>query len=88
MSYSVRKPDKLEIQEGVSLKGKHRVGYSTRGGNNMVGKYEIYKDKSGKFRWRLTRVSGRVITRSGENYTTKVNAVKGLWGALAATNSR
>lgn len=53
----------------------------------MTGKYEIYKDKSGKFRWRLTHASGRVIVNSGEIYATKVKAVKGIWGALAVINS-
>ena len=54
----------------------------------MVGKYEVYKDKSGKFRWRLTHTSGRVIARSGEGYPTKVKAVRGIWGALSIINSR
>jgi uncharacterized protein YegP (UPF0339 family) len=54
----------------------------------MVGKDEIYKDKSGKFRWRLTRTSGRVIAKSGESYTTKSSAIKDIWGALAVTSNR
>jgi len=52
----------------------------------MPAKFEIYKDKSGKFRWRLTHTNGRVIANSGGGYTTKVNAVKGIWGALAITS--
>jgi uncharacterized protein YegP (UPF0339 family) len=52
----------------------------------MTGKYEIYKDKSGKFHWRPTHVNGMVIANSDEGYTTKVNAVKGIWGALAIKN--
>jgi uncharacterized protein YegP (UPF0339 family) len=54
----------------------------------MVGKYEVYEDKSGKYRWRLTRTNGRVIAKSGEVYPTKVHAVKGIWGTLALINSR
>ncbi|MFA5347446.1 MAG: DUF1508 domain-containing protein [Methanoregula sp.] len=54
----------------------------------MAGKFEIYKDKSGKFRWRLTYADRIVIAKSGESYTTKVDAVKGLWSAVAATDSR
>ena len=52
----------------------------------MEGKYEVYKDKSGKFRWRLTQTSGRVIAHSGEGYATKVKAVRGIWGALSIIN--
>jgi uncharacterized protein YegP (UPF0339 family) len=54
----------------------------------MAGKFETYKDKSGEFRWRLTHMSGMVIANSGEGYTTKVNAVKGVWGVLAIINRR
>ena len=54
----------------------------------MAGKYEIYKDKSGEFRWRLTQANGRVIANSGEGYATKVKAVKGIWGALDFISSR
>lgn len=38
----------------------------------MVEKYEIYKDKSGKFRRRLTETSGKVIAKSGAGYPTRV----------------
>ena len=44
----------------------------------MAAKFEIYKDKSGEFRWRLTHTNGQVIANSGEGYTTKVNAINGL----------
>jgi uncharacterized protein YegP (UPF0339 family) len=54
----------------------------------MTGKFEIYMDKSGKFRWRLSHVNGIVIARSGKSHPTKANAVRDIWGALAATNSR
>ncbi len=54
----------------------------------MPRKFEIYKDKTGKFRWRLKHPSGMLIEKSGKNYSTKVNAVKDLWSAVAATNNR
>jgi len=52
----------------------------------MPGKFEIYKDKSGKFRWRLKHMSGIVIAKSVESYSTKVHAVKNIWGTLANLN--
>jgi uncharacterized protein YegP (UPF0339 family) len=47
-------------------------------GNAMAAKFEIYKGKIGDFHWRLTHTNGRVIAKSGEGYTTKVNAINGL----------
>jgi uncharacterized protein YegP (UPF0339 family) len=44
----------------------------------MTAKFQIYKDKIGEFRWRLTHTNGHVIATSGEGYTTKVNAMGGV----------
>jgi len=44
----------------------------------MAAKFQIYKDKIGEFRWRLTHTNGHVIATSGEGYTTKVNAIGGV----------
>jgi uncharacterized protein YegP (UPF0339 family) len=44
----------------------------------MAAKFEIYKDKSKEFRWRLTHTNGQVIADSGEGYTTKANAMGGI----------
>ena len=44
----------------------------------MAAKFEIYRGKIGDFHWRLTHTNGRVIAKSGEGYTTKVNAIHGL----------
>jgi len=43
----------------------------------MAGKYELYKDKSGKYRFRLKASNGQVIA-VGEAYETKASAVKGI----------
>ena len=44
----------------------------------MAAKFEIYKDKSGDFRWRLVHTNGQVIANSGEGYTSKVNTTNGI----------
>ena len=44
----------------------------------MAAKFEIFKGKIGDFHWRLTHANGQVIANSGEGYTTKVNAIKGI----------
>jgi hypothetical protein len=43
----------------------------------MAAKFEVYKDKSGEFRWKLIHTNGQIITNSGEGYTTKVNTMGG-----------
>lgn len=42
----------------------------------MAGKFEIYKDKAGKFRFRLKASNGEVVA-VGEAYETKAAAIKG-----------
>jgi uncharacterized protein YegP (UPF0339 family) len=44
----------------------------------MAGKFELYKDKSGEFRFRLKAGNGEVIATSGESYTTKASALNGI----------
>jgi len=44
----------------------------------MAAKFETYKDKTGEFRWRLTHTNGQIIANSGEGYTTKANANRGI----------
>ena len=44
----------------------------------MTAKFEIYKGKIGDFHWKLTHANGRIIAKSSEGYTTKVNAIHGL----------
>ncbi len=44
----------------------------------MAAKFEIYKGKIGDFHWKLVHTNGRVIAKSEEGYTSKVNALHGL----------
>jgi uncharacterized protein YegP (UPF0339 family) len=43
----------------------------------MAGKYELYKDKAGKFRFRLKAGNGQVIA-TGEAYESKAAAMNGI----------
>lgn len=43
----------------------------------MAGKFELYQDKSGKFRFRLKASNGQVIA-TGEAYETKASALNGI----------
>jgi len=42
----------------------------------MAGKFEVYEDKAGKFRFRLKAGNGEVVA-VGEAYESKSGAVKG-----------
>ncbi len=43
----------------------------------MAGKFELYKDKGGKFRFRLKASNGQIILTS-QGYKTKVSAKNGI----------
>jgi uncharacterized protein YegP (UPF0339 family) len=43
----------------------------------MAGKFELYKDTAGKFRFRLKASNGQVIA-TGEAYESKASAMKGV----------
>jgi len=43
-----------------------------------LGRFELYRDRGDEWRWRLRHRNGNVIASSGEGYTRKANAQKGL----------
>ena len=44
----------------------------------MSGKFEIYTDKAGEYRWKLKATNGRQIASSGEGYKTKASLMTGI----------
>ena len=38
----------------------------------MAGKFELYKDKAGKYRFRLKASNGQIIATSSEAYESKI----------------
>ena len=52
------------------------VGYDIERGV-VAGKFELYKDRAGKFRFRLKARNGEIIA-SSEAYETKVSAKNGI----------
>ena len=44
----------------------------------MAGKFELYQDKSGEFRFRLKAGNGEVIATSSESYESKAGALNGI----------
>jgi uncharacterized protein YegP (UPF0339 family) len=43
----------------------------------MAGKFEIYKDQKGSFRFRLKARNGEIVAQ-GEDYPTKAHAKRGI----------
>lgn len=43
----------------------------------MFGKFEIYKDRIGEYRWRLKARNGEIVAVS-EGYTTRYNAKQSI----------
>ena len=43
-----------------------------------LGRFELFEDRAGEWRWRLVHRNGNVVATSGEGYSRKHNARKGL----------
>ncbi|WP_298873251.1 DUF1508 domain-containing protein [uncultured Microbacterium sp.] len=52
----------------------------------MAGKYELYSDKAGKYRFRLKAGNGQVVAVS-EAYETKASAQNGIASVKANADS-
>lgn len=44
----------------------------------MAGKWELYTDKGGEYRFRLKAGNGEIIALSSEGYTSKSGALNGI----------
>ena len=44
----------------------------------MAGKFEVYADAKGEYRWRLKASNGQTIATGGEGYASKANAKAGI----------
>ena len=51
----------------------------------MAGKFEVYEDRSGKYRFRLKAGNGEVVA-SGEAYETKASAKAGCEAVMRAAD--
>ena len=43
----------------------------------MAGKFEVYADAGGKFRWRLRAGNNEIVASSGESFSSKQAAING-----------
>lgn len=50
--------------------------------SQSLARFEVFPDRGGEWRWRLRHRNGNVIANSGEGYTRKHNAWKGLQSVM------
>lgn len=62
--------------ESVQAPGEPEEGVAEAVGS--LGTFEVFEDRAGEWRWRLVHRNGNVIATSGEGYTRRRNAEKGL----------
>jgi len=43
-----------------------------------MGKFHVFKDKGGAFRWRLVAPNGNIIADSAEGYSSKQACLEGI----------
>src|SRR5699024_1801130 len=53
-------------------------GESTAEPAHSLGRFEVFQDRASEWRWRLVHRNGNIIATSGEGYTSKQNALKGM----------
>lgn len=51
---------------------------SAADGSESLARFEVFLDRGEEWRWRLRHRNGNIIPISGEGYTRKHNAQKGL----------
>ena len=44
----------------------------------MAGKFEVYTDARGEYRWRLKAANGQTIATGGEGYASKAGCMNGI----------
>lgn len=48
-----------------------------------LARFEVFRDRADEYRWRLVHHNGNVIATSGEGYTSKQNALKGMRSVMS-----
>jgi amphi-Trp domain-containing protein len=51
--------------------------------SDRASHFQLYRDRAGEWRWRLVHHNGNIIATSGEGYTSRQNAEKGMRSVMA-----
>ena len=51
--------------------------------SDRTSHFQLYRDRASKWRWRLVHHNGNIIATSGEGYSSRQNAEKGMRSVMA-----
>lgn len=72
-------PDDTSTRETETGAGEDPPQSTAR---ESMGTFQLFEDRAGEWRWRLVHRNGNIIATSGEGYTSKQNAEKGIRSVL------
>ena len=58
-------------------------GPVSAGDVTSLARFQVYRDRGGKWRWRLVHRNGNIIATGGQGYASRQNALKGLRSVTA-----
>lgn len=68
-----------KMQDGLSeAEGRNAELEEARDGKQSQARFELYRDRSDKYRWRLRHRNGQIIAGSGENFERRSGAQNGI----------
>ncbi len=75
---SERRVEAVESELEAAERARDELEREIESIRTSQAQFELFEDKAGEFRWRLRHRNGNVIASSGEGYTAKHNAQKGM----------
>ncbi|WP_353633836.1 HVO_2922 family protein [Halobacterium sp. NMX12-1] len=75
---SQRRVEEVESELEAAERARDELEREVESIRTSQAQFELFEDKAGEFRWRLRHRNGNVIADSGEGYTAKHNAQKGM----------
>ncbi|SDY47016.1 HVO_2922 family protein [Halobellus clavatus] len=70
--------DRLRADVAVAEDDEADLAAQLRSLRSSSARFEVYEDAGGEYRWRLRHRNGNLIASSGEGYTARHNAQKGM----------
>ncbi|WP_435102369.1 HVO_2922 family protein [Halarchaeum sp. P4] len=71
-------PAVIDTENLSDENGDTSVPVGAADASQMLARFELFRDRGDEWRWRLRHRNGNIIATSGEGYTRKHNAQKGL----------
>jgi uncharacterized protein YegP (UPF0339 family) len=65
--------ERKKVEEIQEIKDKEEILE-----HKLIGKFEVYKDKEDKYRFRLKAANGEIIAAASQGYSTKQSCLKGI----------